>query len=324
MPESETDARRELDARLAVEVELLAGDDLAWWRAHRVEPFVIERFGATHLAVATGEGFTLVYFHGFASFGEFSPEPWNDGLRIYDDLAHAVRSLAAREATSRLLAETAARLVVLGAYERGGPETKDRILRFLAAIGPDAAVAVPMLAAILDDRTGQDQESAVATLAAIGPAAAPAVPRLIAMAKDDEANARAFCLHAFAAIGPPAAAAVPLLLDVLNRRVAHDPDPFYVSLAADALGAVGAIEAVPDLVRLLDETDDPVAAESALAALGKLGRAAAEALPVIREWAEGRRSVGLGGHGADPRDAAVEALRILQRPGTPPGGARPL
>jgi len=310
-----SDLRRSLDARLLVDEPCLQDDERAWWRAHRVDPFILERSGTASLAIATGETFTLVFFGRYDAFGELPARAWDDGLTLYDGLPDAVRKLSAREAAGRLLAGTAGRLVGLDAYGRGGPETKARILNVLRAIGPDAAVAVPLLTAILDDPSEPNRDEALATLASIGPAAAPAVPRLIAMAANDDAPTRAWCLEAFRAIGPAAATAVPLILDVLLGRAPFEADSFLVPLAADALGEIGAIEALPALVQVLGEADRPGVACSALVALGKFGTAASCAVPIVSDWAEGRRTVEPADPeadlGDDPRSDAAEALRRI-------------
>lgn len=301
---------RLLGERLPAEEASLDGEGLAWWRAHRVAPTFVGRRGGSFPAVAMAEAGPLLYFPYHGRFGEFY-ERRGDGIVLYDDLAHAVRTVSAREDLGRRLAGTAADLADGDLYDRCDSIARDRILRVLGSLGPAAAVAVPLLRRLLDE-PGSHQEQVVATLGDIGPAAAPAVPRLIAMAESDEANARGWCLRAFGEIGPEAAPAVPLVIDLLLGRAAHDPDPFYVPLAADALGSIGAAEAVPALVEALRTTDRPDAASSILAAIGEIGGpVASEAVPLVREWAEGRRSVIVADSDPDPREAAKETLRRL-------------
>jgi HEAT repeat protein len=144
-------------------------------------------------------------------------------------------------------------------------------LEVLAALGSDAAVTVPKLIEIMseDELLGGLQERAVATLSKIGPKAAPAVLKLIEMAERDTANARGWCIQAFSSIGPAAAPAVPFLIDLLMGRVRIDPDPFYVPMAAHALGNIGAIEALPALLQVLRKTDDADVAHEVVEAIGK-------------------------------------------------------
>jgi HEAT repeat protein len=150
-------------------------------------------------------------------------------------------------------------LRLLEVLERGDGLAKDRAMKALAQIGPDAAIAVPKLIEIMsgEERLGGLSEQAVATLAAIGPAASPAVSKLIEMAETDQGNARGWCICALGSIGRAAAPAVTLLIDILFRRVLVDPDPFYIGMAASALGDIGAIEALPALLQVLQEAEDP-------------------------------------------------------------------
>jgi HEAT repeat protein len=301
---------RLLGERLPAEEAGLDRESLEWWRAHHVAPTFVEREGRSFPVVAMAEAGPLLYFPEHGQFGEFY-ELRGPGIVLYDDLAHAVRIIRAREDLGRRLAATAADLADGDLYDRCDSVSRDRILRVLGSLGPDAAVAVPLLRRLLDE-PGPHQEQVVATLGDIGPAAAPAVPRLVAMAESDEANARGWCLRAFAEIGPAAAPAVPLLVDLLLGRAAHDPDPFYIPLAADALGSIGAAEAVPALVEALSQTDQPYAAYAILAALGEIGKPGASGVvPLVREWAEGRRGVAVAEPDPDPREAAKEALLRL-------------
>ena len=187
----------------------------------------------------------------------------------------------------------------------------------MAAFGPDAAVAVPKLIEIIsnDGLVGNLQESAVATLSAIGPSAAEAIPKLIEMAENDTANARAWCIQAFSSIGPAATMAVPLLIDLLLTRVSVDPDPFYVPMAADALGNIGAIEALPALFQVLRETDNPDVATASIQSIGKLGPSAAEAGPVLAVLAEAHPEVDRFPDNTAIREAAREALHRVGTPG---------
>ena len=295
-----------LARRVQSEAARLDCDDLAWWETHRVEPFVLPRHGLYPYAVAVSGEVTLVFFDDRDSFGHYSLRPRSEGLRLFDDLAHAVRCLATRDLLSRVLSETASRLIRHEILERGDALTRERVLNVLGGFGPDAAVAVPKLIEIMsrEGPCGGLQESAVAALSKIGPAASPAVPKLIEMAERDTANARAWCLMAFASIGPAAAPAVPMLIDVLLRKVSHDP-PSYVSMAADALGDIGAIEALPALLRVLQETDDPELAHDVIEAIGKLGPEAAEAEPPLVALAHDRPGANRFPDGVDFRDGVV-------------------
>ncbi len=94
-------------------------------------------------------------------------------------------------------------LRLLEVLERGDHIAKDRAMKALAQVGPDAAIAVPKLIEIMTsaERLGGLQEQAVATIAAIGPAASAAVPKLIEMAGVDQADTRGWCICALGSIG---------------------------------------------------------------------------------------------------------------------------
>ena len=318
--------REALEERIRSEVANLGADALSWWSAHRVEPFVVDRDGFAHYAIARTCGTPLIYFDRHRSFGQFSEHSWDDGLLLYDDLADAIRCLTTREELSLLLSETASSLLRLGFLDRKvkGLDIRERTMKVLRAFGPDAAVAVPKLFEIIskDEIRGGLHEDAVVTLATIGPAAAPTLPKLIEMAEHDTANARGWCLQAFESIGPAAASAVPLLIDLLRKRVSFDPDPFYVSLAADALGNIGAIDALPALLQALRETDDPSDAAALVQALGKLGPDAAEAVPSLVDLTGDDRGRNRFHESEDVRQVAREALdRIGRAKSTDPHGS---
>ena len=300
----------ELDQRIRTEVANLEGDDLAWWTEHRVEPYLLPRPGLSPYAVAVSGENILVFFDDRDAFGRYALEPWKDRLILYRDLAHAVCILATRDLMSCFLSETAERLLRHGFLERGDLNTRRRALDVLASFGSEAVVAVPKLIEIMSDERPLAglQEEAVATLSAVGPGAAQAVPKLIEMAQLDTSNSRAWCLKAFESIGPAAARAVPLLIDILLRRVSVDPDPFYVSMAADALGNIGAIEALPALLQVYKETDDPDVACAVVEAIGKLGPESAEAEQTLIGLAVGDQETNRFHEMTDLREAARVAL----------------
>jgi len=308
--------REALDERVRAGVEGLGAEDLLWWCQHRVEPFTVNaQWHRTYYAVARTEGTPLVFFDEFDSFGQCSEKRWDDSIRLYKDLADAVRCLAKRESMSRLLSETASNLLRMGFLDRDDKsDVLPRTLAVLAAFGPDAALAAPKLIEIAsnDDLLGGLQESAVAALAAIGPSAAQVVPILIAMAENDIANARGWCLQAFISIGPAAKAAVPLVTDILLGRVSVDPDSCYAPMAAEALGNIGAIEALPALLQVLQDTNDPLSACAAAEAIGKFGPDAAEAIPILAALGSGQVE---GNRFPDDSEIRVTARQALDRIG---------
>jgi HEAT repeat protein len=221
-----------------------------------------------------------------------------------------------------MFSEIALRL--LEVLEQGDHLSKDRAMKALAQIGPDAVLAVPKLIEIMssEERLGGLKEQAVVTLDAIGPGALAAVPKLIAMAEADQANARAWCIQALGSIGRAAAPAVPLLIDILLRRVPIDPDPFYVGIAATALGDIGAIEALPSLLRVLQEADAPDVLCRVVQAIGKFGPEASEAVPLLVALAHSRPRAECICEPYDIKGAVQEACAQIGKP-LPPDSAHP-
>jgi HEAT repeat protein len=214
-------------------------------------------------------------------------------------------------------------LRLLDVLERGDDLAKDRAMKVLGQIGPDAAIAVPKLMEIMssEELLGGLQEQAIATLAAIGPAASEAVPKLIEIAAEDHANARGWCIWAFESLGAAAASAVPLLIDILLRRVRVDPDPFYVGMAAGALGEIGAIEALPALLQVLQEAEEPDTLAPVIRAIGKLGPEASEAAPSLVALAHRRPQAECVWQSYDIRGAVREACAQIGKP-LPPDPAQ--
>ncbi len=214
-------------------------------------------------------------------------------------------------------------LRLLDVLERGDDLAKERAMKALAQIGPDAAIAVSKLVEIAssEELLGGLQEQAIATLAAIGPAASEAVPKLIEIAKEDQANARGWCIWAFESFGPAAASLVPLLIDILLRRVRVDPDPFYVGMAAGALGEIGAIEALPALLQALQEAEEPETLDQLIRAIGKLGPEASEAAPALVSLAHRRPQAECVKPQYDYRGAVREACSQIGKP-LPPDPAQ--
>ncbi len=139
----------------------------------------------------------------------------------------------------------------------------------LLKLGPDAAVAVPDLAALADERGTiiDPRWASLWALERMGPAAAPAIPTMIGLLRDepdpDIRSEAAFALGATASVDD----VVPAL-----DRALEDPDSLVREEAARALGRIGpqAAQAVPALVQLVGDPVRPVR-EAALEALARLG-----------------------------------------------------
>lgn len=172
-------------------------------------------------------------------------------------------------------------LTVAGREEGGPAPVVERRSVGRAEVAPGADREVVRLAAELQGGSVRQRTAAARRLAALGPRAAPAVPVLLqAMGERSPGiEVEVAIRKAFRAMG--AAAVGPLL------RALGSPDPMTRFYAARALGHVGApaASAVPDLVRVLERDPDLSVRSSAAAGLGDIGRPAAAAIPALRRAA---------------------------------------
>lgn len=95
----------------------------------------------------------------------------------------------------------------------------------LAEIGPEAAPAVPQLAAVVADGAPEERLQAILTLASIGPPAAAAAPQLIAALESQERFLRTAAAFA---LGSSRAAAA----DAALAKAVDDPQAFLAATAA--------------------------------------------------------------------------------------------
>lgn len=162
------------------------------------------------------------------------------------DAAHmAARAIAELEPTADVIRPVMEKLIA-----GSDAETADRIFNSLASIGPKI---MPLAINALKDPSPLRRERAMRVLAKVGPEAAPAVPELINIAKGDDAKQKIEALFAIGAIGPAAAAAAPAAVASLGHT-----DPQVQQTAAYALGKIGpaAKEAVAPLKQLTASKDD--------------------------------------------------------------------
>jgi HEAT repeat protein len=154
----------------------------------------------------------------------------------------------------------------------------------LAAIGENAAAAVPDLEGGLHDADPSIRVAFVAALAAIGPESVAALPSIAKLLADPVPSVRYAATHAIGKIGPPAKAAVPLLETNLRDR-----DEFLQFVSAWALVQVDterkdlAEICLGPLVDNLKHHDPHVRNEAvlALSLLGAQARSAMLALEAI-------------------------------------------
>lgn len=171
----------------------------------------------------------------------------------------------------------------------GNPATRTLAMELLAAAGSKAKPAVDTLVGALADADPAHRGDAAVALAAIGADAAEAVPALVKLAGSAAADdpSRYPAIFALGKIGPAAAPAAELLRGMLAKA----DDPMGQSVAAWALlkitpdDAKLVAEAVPLLRRALRSERDLVRLE-AVSALADLGAAAASAVPMLELMSE--------------------------------------
>jgi HEAT repeat protein len=164
------------------------------------------------------------------------------------DAAHmAARAIAELEPAPEVIRPAMEKLI-------GGAdaETADRIFSAFASLG---AKIMPLAINALKDPSPLRRERAMRVLAKVGPEAAPAVPELIAIVNGQDAKLKMEALFAIAAIGPGAGAATPAATAALKHA-----DPHVQQTAAYALGKIGpaAKDAVAPLKQLTASNDDLV------------------------------------------------------------------
>ena len=120
---------------------------------------------------------------------------------------------------------------------------QDAAARALATIGPDAKVAVPVLAQALRSNEREVREDAAIALGCIGE---DAIPELIDALASKDAKLRALAAYALASAGPGAKSAIPALM-----RTLKDENEAVRTAGAHALSAVG-ISAVPALLHAIE------------------------------------------------------------------------
>jgi HEAT repeat protein len=185
------------------------------------------------------------------------------------------------------------------------PEVRRYAVGVLGRIGPDAAEAVPKLLELLDGADAQLRNEILFTLGSIGPAAKAGVPAAIAGLQDEDEEVRFSAVYALGKIGPEAAEALASL-----ERALGSEDPKFCTACAWALVRVdpeneeNAQKALPLLIEALDSSTPFVRVEAA-GTLGLLGPKAKDALPKLKQMAEGDKSDTV-------REAAAEAVKLIE------------
>ena len=149
----------------------------------------------------------------------------------------------------------------------------------LGQLGPEAAVAVDPLVAVLAERRQHEyvRGNAAWALGRIGVASEPVVQVLIdTVDTQKHISVRRNCPRALGLLGPAAEAAVPALLPLLE-----DSDPTVRANAAVALWKIAGHEkAIPTLIDMLNRGEASAPIEATVA-LGRLGAEPAVVVPAL-------------------------------------------
>ncbi|MFM7033986.1 MAG: HEAT repeat domain-containing protein [Planctomycetia bacterium] len=184
---------------------------------------------------------------------------------------------------------------------------RQAILEILAAIGPKAAAAEDEIVAALSADDPAVRGEAAVTLAAIGPDAAQAVPALERILADgaEEKGVRYSAAYALGRIGPDAVSAI----DELRALMASE-DELMATVAVWAIlkiepGSSEHFETAIPLLRKALRSDNDLARLEAAVALGEIGASAEAAIPILEVVSDNDpvRAV---------RSAATEALSRIR------------
>jgi len=163
------------------------------------------------------------------------------------------------------------------------PTARNAALEILAAIGPPAKPAAADMIALLADPDEQTQSDAAVALAALGADAAKAVPALDKILADESAPAgsRYAAAYALGRIGAPAQAAI----GTLRRLIAAEDELLATVAVWAALKVVpqdkSLVEAAMPKLRKALRGDRDLARLEAAVALGDIGPGAESAIPLL-------------------------------------------
>jgi HEAT repeat protein len=154
----------------------------------------------------------------------------------------------------------------------------------LAAIGPGAREAIPLLIEILRKAPSDERGWAAWTLGNIGPQTREVMPALLRALKREHPDVRQAAAAALTYI-PQAEEVVPALLEALRE------DPWVRETALRGLGLMGkkAEKALPDILKIAANPRTDLELDTAVEALGNIGVARPEVVRAVRAALKGSR-----------------------------------
>jgi HEAT repeat protein len=161
------------------------------------------------------------------------------------------------------------------------PKRRERAMKVLAKIGPEAAPAVPELAALLKDKDPKVRTEALFALAAIGPKASAAIAPATEALADTDRDVMLTAGYFLGKLGPEAKGSAPALRKLLDSNDdLVQLTGVWALLQVDPANAEHVKMAVPELTDALKSPLAFIRADAAMT-LGDLGKAAASALPAL-------------------------------------------
>ena len=276
---------------------------VAIWAAAKVDPQNQAKVQAAAKALVVGlldehENHRIAAARGLLELN--APEIVNKEL----DAAAASLSEAQVDRAMDAFASLGSRVVPKAVDLLKDAKRRERAMKVLGKIGPEAAPAVPALVSLLKDQDPKVRTEALFTLAAIGPKASAAIAPATALLADTDRDVMLTAGYYLDKMGPEAKAAAPEL-----RKLLSSQDELVQITAAHALLSVEpnnpdhAKVAVPVMTAALKHPLAFIRGEAAMT-LGDLGKAAASALPALEAAVQ---DVDAG-----VRQAATEAVKKIR------------
>jgi HEAT repeat protein len=185
------------------------------------------------------------------------------------------------------------------------PKRRERAMKVLGKVGPEAAPAVPALVDLLKDRDAKVRTESLFTLAAIGPKASAAIGPATAALADTDRDVMLTAGYFLDKMGSEAKAAAPALRKLLESKdELVQITGVHALLAVDPANPDNAKMAVPVMTAALKNPLAFIRGEAAMT-LGDLGKAAAGALPALE-------AIQQKDENSEVRAAAAEAVKKIK------------